>query len=271
VGGFVLLQPLGAGGISSVYKGCAASDPETPLAIKILQPDRVDDPEAIAAFALERNIHAHVPRHPNVVGFVASGEEEGEPYYAMEFVPGVRVEKWVQESGGLDEESALGVTAQLLAALRHILAAGFLYRDVNAGNLILKDNGEVVLIDFGLALPLDYDYVTNASRHVWGTGPFMPPERIRRAPEDERSVVYSVGMLLFFLLSGRTFFEEEELVEQARRHLSPIRLAVTGDILPGRSPQGAELVGQTIRARPEDRIQTLAELEERVLALLPEE
>lgn len=268
VGGFLLVEPVGAGGISSVYKAVSESEADPVRAVKLLRPECAGDPDAIEAFTLEAAIHSQIPEHPYIVGYVDSGFDADEHYYVLDFVEGTRLDQMVGDSGALPEQNALAIAAQLTSALEHIHQCGFLYRDINAGNVILRDSGEITLIDFGLTLPNEFAYRASKSRYIWGSGALLPPERIARTGEDERSVIYSVGMLLFWMLTGRAFFSAEDLAGQARRHVSTARLAVTAEVLPGCPEPTVALVGSMIRHDPAERIQTFAELKGIVLSLL---
>lgn len=268
VAGFILFEPLGAGGISSVYKAYHKDTGDALYAVKLLRSECADDPDAVAVFLREAEIHGRVPDHPNIVRFVEGGCEDDEYFYAIEFVAGDRLQSLLNGGVTFPPPRALAITALLLDALQHILRHGILYRDVSAGNVILQKD-QPVLIDFGLAMPVEEAIEDNHDRTVWGTGEFIPPERILRGGENESSVIYSLGMLLFHMVTGKAFVNSTTIGAHAKRHLSSARLAVTPGMMPGCPRDLVELVGRMIRQDPGERPQSFAEVAAAVGRMLP--
>lgn len=261
VGDLLLFQPIGAGGFASVYKAYHRAMGPTVLAVKIIRQDQKGDAEVVKNFLAEADIHRQIPPHPNIVRYVASGCEDDEYYYALEFVEGERLEKRITGLGKIREAEALDLAAQILGALKHIYDSGFLYRDLNAGNVIVQPNGVAKLIDFGLTLPLTQAQAEKHAKDIWGSSQFIPPERVLQGGEDARSVIYSLGMLMFFMLSGGPYINAESAVGTVKRHVGVARLAVSAVRLPGVSAATIETVGTMMRQKPAERYQTFEETE----------
>lgn len=264
LGDYMLFQPLGAGGNASVYKAYRRDNAEHLYAAKILQPDRAADPETLEMFMFEVKVHEAVNNHPNIVTFYGHGIEEDYHYFIMDFVEGEGLKNILARKGKMDEVAALDTLAQVISAMKHVCKAGYLYRDLSAGNVIIQPNGHAMLIDFGLTLSLEDAAQPGTETYVDGTAEFLPPERIYHRGEDERSVIYSLGMLLYYMLTAEPLIKAKSLVGKAKRHVSDLKLALTPDLLPGCSAEMSELIAVMIETEPDDRFQTLEELEEAV-------
>lgn len=261
MGDYMLFQPVGAGGNASVYKAWRKDDTEHLFAVKILQPDRAKDRETLDNFLLEVRIHEDVNNHPNIATFYGHGIEEDYHYFVMDFIEGEGLKHILSHKGKLNEVKALDILAQVISAMKHIYKAGYLYRDLSAGNVIIQPSGHAVLIDFGLTLPREEASRKGTETYVDGTAEFIPPERIYRKGEDAPSVIYSLGMLLYYMLTAEPLIKATTLVGKAKRHVSNLRLAITPDMLPGCSEDIAGLLGIMIEPDPEDRFQSFEDLE----------
>lgn len=254
--GFLLVEPIGAGGMASVYRAYHREHRGSVFAVKLMMDTHRDDAEAVRAFELEAETHRSIEAHPNIAGFVESGTADGFPYYAMEYVKGVRLVQRLEQDGKLPEQLALGVLEQVLSALIHILNHGFLYRDINAANVMLQEDGHAVLLDFGLTLPVEEAaHATDNLTHVDGTPEFLPPERLYGQGEDERSVIYSLGNLTYYMLTAEFLFKAQSIKSLAMKHVSSLRLASAPSLPADISDPTLELVEQMIQ---QDRDQRLA-------------
>lgn len=268
VSDYLVFEPAGAGGIASVYRACTKEHPERIYAVKILKHEHVDHREIVDAFLEECRIHSQVPGHTNVAQYVDGGFVDDVYFYAMDFVEGERLYRLVEQQGKLAEEEALAVLAQMVAGLKHIYASGFLYRDLNADNVIVKPDGTAVIIDFGLALPIEEAARASTRDHIWGTGEFLPPERIYREGEDAVSVIYSLGMLAFFLVTAEMMTKSSSVEGQVKRHISSTRLALTPDRFQGCSDATMDLIVTMIQPDRAARYQSFDEVEEATWAVL---
>ena len=261
LGEFLLFEPAGAGGMASVYKAYHRRHPGDLYAVKILSDKHRENPESIAAFVTEAELHGAVPPHPHIVPYVSHGCVDGWHYYAMTFVVGDRLIRLLEDQGKLAEPDALRWFEQVLDAIIHIRDSGILYRDVNAANVIIDPDGNAVMLDFGLSLPLEEAARPKGPiKHVDGTAEYMPPERLRGEPEDERSVIYSLGLLLFHLLTGELLVKGQTLTATAKRHVSGLRLAGTSAPLSNVSDAAMGVIEATVQPDPGQRFQTLEDV-----------
>lgn len=253
---FLLIEPLGAGGFSSVYKAIRVSNIAQVCAIKLLKPEAAAEDNLRDAFLFEAHVHHDVGNHPNIVPFLGSGEGSGCYYHAMGFVQGDSLRSRVENLGRIPEPIALRWCSHTLAALRHVRDAGYLYRDVSPGNLIINHDADVILVDFGLALPLSEADRARSETFVEGTPEYIPPERIERLGEDERSIIYSLGHLLFFMLKGEPLIRASSHTGAALQHVAALRVAFSDMMLPtDTTPETVQLVGSMIKVEPGDRPQ----------------
>ena len=223
---FLLVEPAGAGGIASVYKAFLRHSPGELFAVKVLKEEHRSDQETVDAFLTEARIHGRVPDHPNLVGYVDSGCEADRYFYVMEYVTGEPLLSRVEKGGRIPEPEALQILERVMDVMEHIARQGFLYRDVNARNVVMSAEGEHVVLDFGLTLPLEVTRRPQGRvKHVVGTPEFLPPERLYGTGEDERSTVYSLGLLLYLMLTGTMMMKAKSVKSMAHKHVARLRVA----------------------------------------------
>ncbi len=193
---------LGLGGMSVVLR---ARDLvlERPLAIKLLNEFYRDQPERIARFEQECELMAKV-RHDNVVSLYSAGRVKGQFYIAMELVNGRNLEELVREEGAVDPLRALDILHQVVQGLVAAYKAGLLHRDMKPANILLCEDGQAKVLDFGLSHGRrDAD----TEEIIWATPYYVPPETLMREPEDLRTDIYALGMTLRHLLTGQGNFD----------------------------------------------------------------
>jgi len=268
--GYLLYEPLGAGGMSSVYKAVRRDTLEEMrlYAVKLLRRDRAVDEAVRREFLDEADIHRAVSSHPNIVTFIECAQSGDEFFHVMDYVPGHSVKHRVEEAGRIPETLALRWLQETADALRHIRDHGYLYRDISPGNLLTRQDDAICLIDFGLALPLDRADAANPDQPLVGTPEFMPPERIQRLGEDERSSIYSLGLLLFYMLKGENLIKADSHEKAAIQHVSSVRVAFNARMLPADcSPGVVALIARMIKYDPVDRPASLEELQQALAGL----
>ncbi len=251
---FLLVEPIGAGGMASVYKAYHPDNPNEVFAVKILMEPHCRDAESIRSFDTEARTHSQITDHPSIPAFIESGFADGYHFYAMEFVKGERLVHRLEQHGKLPEKLSLSVLQQVLSALVHIREHGYLYRDVNAANVMLQHSGKAILIDFGLTLPIDEARKgSKDTRHVDGTPEFLPPERVYGNGEDERSVIYSLGILTYYMFTAEFLFKAQSIKGLAMKHVSKLRLASAPSLPKDISDDGLALVERMIEQDRENR------------------
>jgi len=203
-GDFLLLNPIGIGGVGTVYK-----DIDIPLnrylALKILHKKLSTNPVFISSFSQEARAAASV-NHSNVAQVYSFGEIDGQYYLSMELCDQGSLDDRITKLGKLPEADVLSIGQQIAAALGVAWRRGLLHRDVKPGNILFNEDGVPKIIDFGLARSHDRDAGGAAegdSEQLWGTPYYVAPEKLRGHPEDLRSDIYSLGATLFHALAGQ--------------------------------------------------------------------
>lgn len=209
---------VGRGGTADVYDG---TDRRTGrrVAVKVLTTDAARDPVLAGRFAREAQIAAALD-HPGIVAVLDSGFEPGLDgtsvrYIVMEHVDG-RTLRWILRNGPVPIPTALKITHGVLGALEHAHAAGVVHRDIKPGNVMIATTGQVKVMDFGTA----WARGTTEPAQVVGTVQYMSPEHLRGQPVDPRSDLYSVGCLLFQLVTGRPPFGGDDQATVATRQVT---------------------------------------------------
>jgi eukaryotic-like serine/threonine-protein kinase len=253
---YELEELVGTGGMSSVFK---ARDRllERPVALKILHEHYVADPEYVERFRREARAVAQLA-HPNIVTVIDRGEQDGRQFIVFEYVEGENLKQLVGREGALPVREAIELALQVARALGYAHERGIVHRDVKPQNVILNEDGRAKVTDFGIARSLDVDGVTQTGT-VLGTSDYIAPEQAQGEPVDSQTDVYSLGVVLFELLTGELPFRGEGFVAVALQHVNepvPSVLDRRGDV-----PPRLDLVVQRAMAkRPEDRHRSMAEL-----------
>lgn len=213
------------GGMATVYH---ATDErlERVVAVKIIQPDHARDSRFLQHFADEAKTVARLT-HPNVVAVYDQGTHEGRPYLVMEFVRGATLREVLQDRRRVDPSEALAVLEQVLAALAAAHRSGLVHRDVKPENVLVSPppngSGDLVdavvkVADFGLARAVEAAS-HDTTGQLLATAAYVAPELVRDGRADARADVYSVGIMLFEMLTGRVPFDGERPAEVAWRHV----------------------------------------------------
>jgi serine/threonine protein kinase len=198
--GHEVLDEIGEGGFGLVYR---ARDKklERDVALKVLLPLPGGDGGAGARFLNEARALARV-RHPNVVTLYGILEENGAKALSTELIRGRSLDRVIQEEGPLQPAEAARIGIDVARALEAVHAAGVIHRDVKSTNVMLEDGGRTVLADFGLGVFLSRPGPDGAAGSAAGAPLFMSPEQARGGPVDPRTDIYSLGVLLYHILSG---------------------------------------------------------------------
>ena len=276
LGGYEVLKVLGKGGMGSVLLGRQISL-DRKVALKVMHPRIAKNPGFVARFTREAYAAAQLTHH-NVVQIYDIGEDRGQHFFSMEFVPGQSLMELVKKEGKLAPETAVGYILQAARGLRYGHNQGMVHRDVKPDNLMLNTEGIVKVADLGLvklpsgdlpqqagALPPsddDEDGKTELTRvgAAMGTPAYMPPEQARDSSAvDQRADIYSLGCTLYVLITGKPPFEGKTALEIISKHQSqPI---VPPEVVVKRVPKALSAILMKMMAKkPDDRHQSMDEV-----------
>jgi eukaryotic-like serine/threonine-protein kinase len=268
-GRYELLELIGSGGMSSVWK---AHDRllDRVVAIKVLHEQFTADEEYVERFRREARSVAQLS-HPNIVTVIDRGEDEGRQFIVFECVEGENLKQLVERTGRLSVTDALEMAIQMGRALAFAHDRGLVHRDVKPQNVLLNEDGQAKMTDFGIARSVDVHGVTITGT-VLGTSEYIAPEQARGQRVDALTDVYSLGVVLYELLTGSVPFRGENFVAIALRHVNEPPPNVL-ERRPDAPPRVAMAVERAMAKRPDDRFQSMdefvAELEEALADLDP--
>ncbi|MCC3357518.1 Stk1 family PASTA domain-containing Ser/Thr kinase [Bacillus sp. REN16] len=257
-GRYKILEVIGGGGMANVY---LARDVilERDVAIKVLRLDFSNDEEFIKRF--RREAHAATSlAHPNIVSIYDVGEEEDIYYIVMEYVPGQTLKQYIQRNAPLHPKEAINIMLQLTSAITHAHQNQIVHRDIKPQNILIDHDGTVKVTDFGIAVALSSTTITQTNS-VLGSVHYLSPEQARGGMSTRKSDIYSLGIVMFELLTGRVPFEGESAVSIALKHLqsdtpSPKRWNAT-------IPQSVEnIILKSTTKDPFHRYDSVEEMEE---------
>ena len=261
-GKYKIIDEVGAGGMGVVYK---AEDLKLKrcVALKFLPPHLMDSPELKERFLIEAQAAAALS-HPNICVIYEVGESEDRPYIAMEYVKGETLRERIKK-GPLRAEEVLDIISQVAAGLGEAHGKGIIHRDIKSANIMVTEKGQAKVMDFGLAKLSGGSSLTK-SQTTLGTVAYMSPEQARGGDLDQRTDIWSLGVVLYEMLTGELPFrgDHDQTVIHAILHREPKPPSKTRPDLPCGLD---EVVLKALSKKPAGRYQTMEELREDLEAM----
>jgi serine/threonine protein kinase len=253
--GYRFMRKLGSTEHSGVYLAEREST-HLQVVLKVLRqmPEHGDSIGAFDRFLQEYETIADMD-HPNIVRIYDLGVGDDHAHIAMEYLDGGDLRHKIES--GVSEREAVRILRQIAGALAAVHAKNVLHRDLKPGNIMLRKNGSVALIDFGLAKRAKLEFAITDKGEIFGTPYYMSPEQGHGSEVDVRSDIYSLGIIFFELLTGEKPYKGGSAMGIIYKHAqAPVPL------LPPRKAQYQSLINMMLAKLPEDRLQSVAEIEE---------
>src|SRR3954466_9056155 len=215
---YELEELVGSGGMSSVYK---ARDRllERNVALKVLHPHYGDDPEYVERFRREARAVAQLS-HPHIVTVIDRGEDGGQQFIVFEYVDGENLKQLVERMGPLPTRRAVELAVEIANALAFAHEHGLVHRDVKPQNVLITPDGDAKVTDFGIARSLDVEHGMTQTGTVLGTSNYLSPEQASGKATTPATDVYSLGVVLYELLTAEVPFPGENFVAVAMKHVN---------------------------------------------------
>ena len=213
---YQIIRTIGEGGMANVY---LAHDLilDRDVAVKILRGDLADDEKFVRRFQREA-IAASSLSHPNIVEMYDVGEDDGKYYIVMEYVEGKTLKSLIKKRGGLTLPEVIDIMTQLTSAIACAHDSNIIHRDIKPQNVLIKEDGIVKITDFGIAMALNSNELTQTNS-VMGSVHYLPPEQANGKGATLKSDIYSLGIVMFELLTGQLPFKGDNAVEIAIKQM----------------------------------------------------
>ncbi len=248
---------LGTGGMSVVFKATDLKD-GSPVAIKMLRDDVADDRESLEIFTNESKVVSMLS-HPNIVSIRAVSFKTEKKYLVMEYIDGISLRTYMDKRGALDFDEFISFSEQILAALEHAHSRGVVHRDIKPQNILVLKDGFIKVTDFGIAKVPEKNKGKTISDNAIGTVYYISPEQAAAKSTDSRSDLYSFGVMMYEMATGKLPFDDE-------RPISVLMMQIHDKPLPPRKinrsiPRGLEqLILTCMEKDPRRRYQTAKDI-----------
>ncbi len=256
-GRFALDESISRSGMATIYRARDLQNGDQIVAVKIPHLRYESDPSFYSRFQREEQIGQKLD-HPFILKFIAIAESKSRPYIVTEFLRGCTLARVLARTRPLPEKDALKIASLLCEALQYMHGRGVIHRDLKPSNVMICCDGTIRLMDFGIASDAAARRITMSGfSSTIGTPDYMSPEQVRTRPTDERTDVYTLGALLFEMLTGFTPFPHENPWVSMNNRLNGDP-AAPRKLNPKLSPQAEEIVLHAMQRGPADRYQSAA-------------
>ena len=265
-GRYLVQAKIASGGTSTVYRGLDTRL-DRPVALKVMDSRYSGDEQFLTRFQLEARTVARL-KNPGLVAVYDQGLDARHPFLVMELIEGGTLRELLAERGPMPPHAVVAVLRPVLGGLAAAHLAGLVHRDVKPENVLISDDGDVKIADFGLVRAVAAAGITSA-RVILGTAAYLSPEQVRNGSSSPRSDVYSVGILTYELLTGRTPFTGDSALSIAYQRLDT-DVPRASAAIDGVPPQFDELVARATARDPADRYADAIEMAAHIDAIADE-
>lgn len=255
---YELLEKIGDGGMATVYKArCTLLD--RIVAVKILKEEYARDATLVQKFKSEAQAAARLS-HPNIVNVYDVGEDNGANFIVMEYVEGINLKEYIQEKGPLPPDEAVRISLMICDGLTRAHDKGLIHRDIKPHNILLTRDGTAKVADFGIARAANSVTITYSGDMV-GSVHYVSPEQARGEPVNNTSDIYSLGCVLYELVTGRVPFDADSPVTVALKHIHerPVPPSVLNDAV---SSGMEEVIMTAMEKKPIYRYQSAKDMKQ---------
>ena len=251
---YEILEKIGTGGMSDVYKA-KCHKLNRFVAIKVLKQEFSENANFVSKFRTEAQAAAGL-MHPNIVNVYDVGEENGIYYFVMEMVEGITLKKYIEKKARLSVKEAISIAIQVSMGIEAAHNNHIIHRDIKPQNIMISKEGKVKVTDFGIAKAATSNTITS---NVMGSVHYTSPEQARGGYSDEKSDIYSLGITMFEMLTGRVPFNGETTVAIAIKHIQE-ELPSPREYVPEIPISVEQIVFKCCQKSPDRRYQSMAEL-----------
>lgn len=251
---YELLEQIGTGGMANVYKAkCVGTDYY--VAVKILKSEYNEDEAFVRKFIAEARSTEGL-EHPNIVKIYDAGKDQGLYYIVMELARGMTLKNYIRRYGRLSARETVDFSIQIASAIQAAHDHGIVHRDIKPQNILVSDSGKIKVTDFGIAKAATSDTV---SSNAMGSVRYLSPEQARGGYSDSRSDIYSLGITIYEMATGRVPFDGDNSVAIALMHLRA-RVTPPREYFPDIPVSLENIILKCVRKRPEERYQSARDL-----------
>ncbi|MBP5281842.1 MAG: Stk1 family PASTA domain-containing Ser/Thr kinase, partial [Lachnospiraceae bacterium] len=251
---YEILEKIGTGGMSDVYRA-KCHKLNRFVAVKVLKQEFAENENFVSKFIIEAQAAAGL-MHPNIVNVYDVGEENGIHYIVMELIEGITLKKYIEKKSRLSYKEAVSIAIQVSMGIEAAHNNHIIHRDIKPQNIIISRDGKVKVTDFGIAKAASSNTI---SSNVMGSVHYTSPEQARGGYSDEKSDVYSLGITMFEMLTGRVPFNGETTVAIAIKHIQE-ELPFPSDYVPEIPVAVESIVLKCCQKSPDRRYQNMGEL-----------
>ena len=264
---YEVIKSIGEGGMANVYLGYDTILDRN-VAIKVLRGDLANDEKFVRRFQREA-LSASSLAHPNIVEMYDVGEDDGTYYIVMEYVDGKTLKQLLKKRGTLTLSEAIDIMSQLTDGMAHAHDSYIIHRDLKPQNIMIKDDGQIKITDFGIAMALNSTQLTQTNS-VMGSVHYLPPEQASGKGCTIKSDIYSMGIIFYELLSGSLPFKGDNAVEIALKHMREPLPSLREDN--PSIPQSIEnIIKKATAKNPKNRYDSARSMHEDLLTALDDE